>query len=538
MATAQKAFGLLAVGIMAAQCSAPPPKPTATVLVPAQSNKGEILRRINGLDFNRTDGKIYATSTTAEAIYRVDPKSGDVEMAVLAPLGEGDDIAVGPDGALAWTAIATGEMRYMKPGGEVQVLDKTVPGINPVAFSKDGRLVAAQANEGHALYEYDPTGAKPRRTILEGMPDLNSFAFGPNGLLYSPQRGGKAVEIDIDKGTLRVVSEENGGAVKVDSDGTLITISKHEDLVRMDPKTGAATVITKITGGVDGLAVGPDGTVYGSSPSESSIFAIDPKTGARHDIVRGRFSNLGGLAIIAQDGKEILLAGDPWGFRNVDPVTGEVTKVATRGLRAGGSSDLAVSADAIALSNVRLGVVQKLERASEKVQFETKEIKTPYGVALLDDGAVAVADIIGKRIARVTANGVTTLADGFEGPVGLTRDGETLLVTDAAAGTVVRVDLKTGTKTQVAGGLKGPEGLALLKDARIAVAETGAGRLIAIDAKSKAQQVLAEGLPFGAHITATADGVGLAAGVAVGKDGAVYVSCDGDFSIRKVTFAK
>ena len=537
MSTVQKILGGLAVGALAAQCSASPPRPILSVLVPGQSNKGEVLRRINGLDFSAVDGKIYATSTTAEVIYRVDPKSGDVEIAVPAPYGEGDDVAVGPDGALAWTALASGEMRYMKPGGEVQVLDKTVPGINPVAFSKDGRLVAAQANEGHALYEYDPTGAKPRRTIMQDMPDLNSFAFAPNGLLYAPQRGGKAVEIDIDKGTLRVVSEENGGAVKVDRDGSLIMISKHEELVRLDPKTGASTTIAKITGGVDGLSVGPDGTVYGSSPSESSIFAVDPKTGERRDIVRGRFSNLGGLAMTEQNGAEVLLAGDPWGFRNVSPTTGDVTKVPTRGLRAGGASDVAVSGDAIALSNVRLGVVQKLERGSEKVQFETKEIKTPYGVALLEDGAVAVADIVGKRIARVDANGVTTLAEGFQGPVGLARDGGTLLVADALAGTVSRLDLKNGEKTEIATGLKGPEGLAVMKDGRVAVAETGAGRLVAIDPKSKAQQVLADSLPFGAHITATTEGVGLAAGVAVGKDGAVYISCDGDFSIRKVTLA-
>ncbi len=538
MFTSKKILGLVAAGALAAQCSAPPPKPTAAILVPGQSNKGEIVRRINGLDFNRIDGKIYATSTTAEVIYRVDPKTGDVEIAVPAPYGEGDDIAVGPDGALAWTALASGEMRYMKPGGEVQVLDKTVPGINPVAFSKDGRLVAAQANQGHALYEYDPTGAKPRRTILQDMPDLNSFAFGANGLLYAPQRGGKAVEIDIDKGSLRVISEENGGAVKVDSDGQLITISKHEDLVRVDPKTGASTVIAKITGGVDGLSVGPDGMVYGSSPSESSIFAIDPKTGERRDVVRGRFSNLGGVAMIEQDGAEILLAADPWGFRNVNPATGDVTKVETRGLRAGGSSDLAVGSDAIALSNVRLGVVQKLARGSEKVQFETKDIKTPYGVALLDDGAVAVADIVGKRIARVDDKGVTTLVDGFQGPVGLARDGGTLLVTDALAGTLTRIDMKSGQKTEIAAGLKGPEGVAMMKDGRIAVAETGAGRLVAIDPRSKSQQTLADALPFGSHITATADGVGLPAGVAVGKDGSVYVSCDGDFSIRKISFGK
>ena len=54
--------------------------------------------------------------------------------------------------------------------------------------------------------------------------------------------------------------------------------------------------------------------------------------------------------------------------------------------------------------------------------FENKEIKHPYGVAILDDGALAVADFDGNRIARVDANGVTTLAANLKGPVGLIRD--------------------------------------------------------------------------------------------------------------------
>jgi sugar lactone lactonase YvrE len=243
--------------------------------------------------------------------------------------------------------------------------------------------------------------------------------------------------------------------------------------------------------------------------------------------------------MVLKDDSEVLLAADAWGFRDVDPVGGTVAKNPARGLRAGGSSDIAANDTAIALANVRLGIVQKLDRASEKVLFETREIKQPYGVALLDDGAVAVADIVGKRIARVDAAGTGTIAAGFDGPVGLARGADgALLVTDAYAGTLTRVDPATGARTEIARGLRAPEGLALMTDGRIAVAETGAGRLTAVDPRSRARETLADGLPFGAHVTQTADRVGLPAGVAAGRDGAIYVSCDGDFSIRKVTWRK
>ena len=364
-------------------------KPTATVLVPGQSH-GVIMRRMNGVAFNPADKMLYATTTASEAVYRINPKTGDVVMAVEPPWGEGDDIAAAPDGGLAWTAIATGQLYYKRPNGKTEVLDKDVPGINPVAFDKNGRLVAAQANQGHALYEFDPTGRKAKRLIMKDMADLNSFGFGPNGLLYSPQRPDKLVEIDIDKSTLRVIADNMGGATRVEADGHVISISRDHDLMRVDPATGKMDVIAHLGPGTDGIAIGDDGTIYTSTPSESTIRAVDPKTGAIRDVVRGRFSSLAGIAMIEKDGREILFATDAWGFRDVDPVSGVVTKVPTRGLRAGGSSDIAVSDDAIAISNVRVGLVQKLDRATEKMQFENTTIKTPYGVALLDDGAVAV----------------------------------------------------------------------------------------------------------------------------------------------------
>lgn len=508
---------------------------SATILVPGQSH-GYIVRRVNGVAWNPADGKLYATSTTSEEIYRIDTKTGDVTLAVEAPWGEGDDIAFGPKGEMAWTAIATGELRFKRRGGPVVVLDSNVPAINPVAFRPDGRLVAAQSNQADAIYEYDPTGKTPRRLIMKDMPDLNSFAFGPDGILYAPQRGGRTVAVDIDKKELRVIANDNGGAVKVAPDGQLVTISKDHMLVRTDPKSGVSTPLAPISGGIDGLAVGPDGTIYASNPSESSIFAFDPTTGARRDIVRGRFSSLAGLAMVVRDGRDVLHAADAWGFRDVDPTSGAVTKNPSRGLRNGGSSDLAFSETAVALSNLRLGLVQKLDRATEKVVFENKDIKLPYGVAMLDDGAVAVADTVNRRIARIDASGATTLADGLDGPVGLARaNSGALLVTEAYGGRLLSIDPATGAKTELARDLKQPEGLAEMRDGRIALAETGAKRLVAIDPTSGALTVLAANLPFGAHVTATATKVGLPAGVAVGGDGAIYVSCDGDFSIRKVT---
>ncbi len=73
-----------------------------------------------------------------------------------------------------------------------------------------------------------------------------------------------------------------------------------------------------------------------------------------------------------------------------------------------------------------------------------------------------------------------------------------------------------------------------MPDGRVAVAETGAGRLTAVNLTNGRRQTLVEKLPLKLYVSHTPNNVGLPAGVAVAKDGTIYVSCPGDFSIRKV----
>ena len=111
-----------------------------------------------------------------------------------------------------------------------------------------------------------------------------------------------------------------------------------------------------------------------------------------------------------------------------------------------------------------------------------------------------------------------------------------LLVAEALSGIVSRIDPVTGQRTELITGLNQPEAVAILNDGRFVVVEQGTKTVTAIDPVTGARTVLAENLPLGAHISETPDPVGLPAGLAVGSDGAVYVSCDGDYSIRKITF--
>ncbi len=521
----------------------PPAAVTVSVLVPPQSG-GAVIHGMNGIGWGKADGMIYAISSASETIYRVDPSNGTVEIAIGPPDGEGDDVAMGPDGALAWTAVVSGELRYKAPNGPVQVLATDVPRINPVAFRDDGRLVAAQTRVADTLYELYPSSGKPPRVIKQNFTDLNSFDFGPDGLLYAPAiEEGKIVTIDIDTGEMKYLAEGFGrlASVKMNSQGDLIALqSRVGHIDRVDPATGKAERIVTVPPIVDNTINGPDDMIYVSSPPDSSILKVHPETGEVSYLVHGRFGALGALAMAKENNQDRLLAADGFGFRSINPVTGEVVRKPYRqdlGLSGGRSSNLAVNETHIALSNVRSGVVQLTDRATDNIVYESRDIEHPYGIAFLDDGALAVADYTGDRIVRVDQDGTTILAEGLGGPVGVTRGSDgSLLVAEALSGIVSRIDPVTGQRTELITGLNQPESVAILNDGRFVVVEQGTKTVTAIDPVTGARTVLAENLPLGAHISETPDPVGLPAGLAVGSDGAVYVSCDGDYSIRKITF--
>ena len=508
---------------------------------------GAVIHGMNGVGWGVADGMLYVISDLAGTIYKVDPKTRAVSVEVPFPDGGGDDVAQGPDGALAWTATAEGELRYRRPGGKVQVLAHDVPNINPVAFRSDGRLVAGQVNvPGTPFFEVDPTGKRPKRIISTDMDELNSFGFGPDGLLYAPAiRVGKAVAIDIDTGQRTVLAEGFGrlASVKLDGAGRLIALeSRVGHVSRVDPKTGQITRLITLPPLVDNTASGGDNTIYVSSPPDSIVHAVDPVTGAASAFIPGQFTAVGGLVLTTDKGLPVLMAADDNSYRAIDLATGKVTRrpyVNDPAVAGGGSNDLAIQGGMVAVSRARGGVVQLIDHAAQKVIFESKDIKTPYGIAFVGDAAMVVADYAVGRIVRVDASGTTTLASGLKGPVGLVMDGPGhVLMTEHTAGAIRRVDLATGTSVRVARGLKKPEGLAVLADGRIAVAEAGASRVSIIDRKSGRKTVVAEKLDFSGRFTRMPDEVGFAAGLAIGPDGALYVSCDGDNSVRKIALAK
>lgn len=107
-----------------------------TRLVPGSAFHG-----VHGLGIDKA-GRMFAGSVAGAALYEVDRDNGTAKIAIPTPEGMADDIAFAPDGTMAWTGFLTGDLYARKGDGLIKKLASGLPGINSLAYRKDGRLYA------------------------------------------------------------------------------------------------------------------------------------------------------------------------------------------------------------------------------------------------------------------------------------------------------------------------------------------------------------------------------------------------------------
>ena len=510
-----------------------------TKLVPGSAFHG-----VHGLGIDKS-GRLFAGSVAGAALYEVDRNSGTAKIAVPSPEGMADDIAFAPDGTMAWTGFLTGDLYSRKGDGPVKKLASGLPGINSLAFRKDGRLYATQVFLGDALYEIDVEGVKPPRKIMEKMGGLNGFEFGPDDMLYGPLWfKGQVAKVDVDKAELSVVADgfKIPAAVNFDSKGNLFVVDTAlGQLVRVDPKTGAKKMVAQLKPSLDNLAIDDKDRIFVSNMADNGIQEIDPETGAAKQVISGKLALPGGIGVVSDGGKDTIYIADVFAYRTVDGATGEVSELARMhadGVTLEYPMSATANGDDVLLSSWFTGTVQLIDRKTGKTKEMLHDFKAPHDAVKLGDGSILVNELGSKSLIRASGEhgkDRTAVVGGLEGPVGLAAgSGGAVYVTEAFAGQVSKVE-PNGEKTVIARDLKGPEGIALAPDGKLIVAEVGAKRIIQIDPANGTITEIAANLPIGLPAAPGGLPSNIPTGVGVGASGVIYFSSDIENAIYKVT---
>jgi len=504
---------------------------------------GSAFHGVHGLGFDKS-GRLFAGSVAGAALYEVDRSNGTAKVAIPSPEGMADDIAFAPDGTMAWTGFLTGDLYSRKGDGPVKKLASGLPGINSLAFRKDGRLYATQVFLGDALYEIDVEGVKPPRKIMEKMGGLNGFEFGPDDMLYGPLWfKGQVAKVDVDKAELSVVADgfKIPAAVNLDSKGNLVVVDTAlGQLVRVDPKTGAKKMVAQLKPSLDNLAIDDKDRIFVSNMADNGIQEVDPETGTVKQVIIGKLALPGGIGVVSDGGKDTIYVADVFAYRTVDGATGEISEPARMhadGVTLEYPMSATAKGDDVLLSSWFTGTVQLIDRKTGKTKEMLHDFKAPHDAVRLGDGSILVNELGSKSLVRASGEhgkDRTVVLGNLEGPVGLAAgSGGAVYLTEAFAGQVAKVEAN-GVKTVVAKDLKMPEGIALAPDGKLIVAEVGAKRIVSIDPASGAVSEIAGNLPIGLPAAPGGLPSNIPTGVGVGASGVIYFSSDIENAIYKV----
>ena len=333
-------------------------------------------------------------------------------------------------------------------------------------------------------------GLKHGRRMSHGVPRRHGLvpaAFAACALLLAPAAAKAAV---LQSGDILVTR--------------LVEVGENRwqgEVVKVDPATGAQTVISSPTPGSGRLAdvaVRPDGLVYlvesmpeaDSGTDYGAVYRLDPATGARTFVfspstvgfrspdfyTKGVFDAAGRLVVLARSDPGNTTGGYGGGLIRYDPATGALSRVDTRGtlrhpyglaLDAGGGLITSNFEDV----NVQPNLPNALVRV-DPVTGAVQELATRRnsqelignGIAVAPDGGILLGD--GNRIARFdpdTGQVSTVSSDGLLRLVwDVALDGSGgLLVADSYNG-LLRVDLATGAQVPLAGNLTAATGIAVV----------------------------------------------------------------------------
>lgn len=282
---------------------------------------------VNGVAFG-PDGRLFAASVGGESIFALDIATGAIESIVGPPAGEADDLAFGPHGDMVWTAFLESVVRMKTAGGEIKDLASGLPGVNSIAFTRDGRrLFVGQIFMGDGLWEIDLAGIEPPRLVASDTGGINACQFGPDGMIYGPSWDrGQLVRIHPETGETVVLAEgfEKPGAVRFDlRDRLFVLDDRTGEIFALDEMEGRwnRRLVVQLPSATDNMVIGPNGLFYVSGMPDNAIYEVDPDTGTSQVVVTGKLGFPRAIAVSTGAGGDLLHVADrePTGSSTREP---------------------------------------------------------------------------------------------------------------------------------------------------------------------------------------------------------------------------
>ncbi|MEU0189488.1 SMP-30/gluconolactonase/LRE family protein [Streptomyces afghaniensis] len=382
-------------------------------------------------------------------------------------------------------------------------------GSNGVAFGPDGRLYVAQFLAGQ-ISAVDPATGDVEVVVPPDGPvqSPDDLAFGADGSMYIADLVPGRVWRRSPEGEYGLVSDE----VKVPNGITCVGDRLFVNEMRMNgrllelfPEGGDPVVLTDGLALGNAMQLGPDGCLYYPHMVSNQVWRIPTDGGVPeivaegvHDPVAVRFDRGGVLHVLSRGPEGIVTRVDLHGTGSRSLVTSGVT----------GLDNAAFDGEnRMFVSSFASGGITELHADGRTRPVVPRGLDGPYGVTIDLGGTVYAADHY--RVARPEepdpgASGDVTTEVLQPFVHGITADGD-VLHTTSQFGTVQTYDPATGTTRTRATGLDQPLGITARPDGTLVVAETGAGRVLAIDGTDTVT-VLAEGLDHPVDVTLDAEG--------------------------------
>ena len=368
---------------------------------------------INSLDFDRRNGKLYASQVfLGDALWEIDVTGKAPPRLIKKDMGGFNGFEVGPDGMIYGPLWFKGQVVKINPAnGDMTVINSEFK--TPAAANLDGKgnLWVVDTNTGELSRVELATG---RKTVAKQLkPALDNLAIAPDGTIYVSNMANNSIETyNPANGELRLLT---GGKLAVPAglkiDGNDLWVADVFGFRRVNVNTGEVTDIFRMQASdlEYPFAVGLSATHFAlTSWFTGTVQLVERSTLKTSAVLHGLKAPFD--AIPMSDGSVIYL----------EIATGNIT-------RASG------------------------DKFADK-KIIAQGLAGPVQMVLAKDGALYVTEAAG-RLTRVSlADGVkTTVAEGLALPEGLAETPwGSFIVAESAAQRLVEIDPANGTRRTVA----------------------------------------------------------------------------------------